>query len=103
MFNNRFRGSEESVATFVSELRSLAEHCSLGATLPDMLRDRLVCGIINPTLSEPELTFAKAQEITLAMEAATCHIMELHTQKAGAAPIQKYFQEQGRCELRCNI
>ena len=33
------------MSTYVSELRSLAEHCNFGAMLDLMLRDRLVCGI----------------------------------------------------------
>ncbi len=44
-FNCHFRGDSESVATFVSELRSLAEFCNYSITLDDMLQDRLVCGI----------------------------------------------------------
>ena len=35
----------ELVADFVAELRSLAEFCNFGASLNDMLRDRIVCGI----------------------------------------------------------
>ncbi len=34
----------EKVAAYVAELRALAEFCNFGATLEDMLRDRLVCG-----------------------------------------------------------
>jgi len=44
-FNCRFHRKGESVAKFVSELRSLADFCNYGATLNDMLQDRLVCGI----------------------------------------------------------
>ena len=44
-FHTRFRQPGETVSTYVSELRSLAEHCNFGATLDLMLRDRLVCGI----------------------------------------------------------
>ena len=44
-FNSRIQSTGESVATFVAELRRLAEHCQFGQTLDDMLRDRLVCGI----------------------------------------------------------
>ena len=44
-FNSRFRQPGESVSMFMSELRALAEFCNYGATLDDMLRDWLVCGI----------------------------------------------------------
>ncbi len=43
-FHSRFRKPGESIATFVSELRSLAEFCNFGTTFGNMLRDRLVCG-----------------------------------------------------------
>ena len=44
-FHTRFRKPGESVATFVSELRTLAQTCTFGDSLGDMFRDRLVCGI----------------------------------------------------------
>ena len=44
-FNCRIRGSNESVAEYVTSLRQLAEHCEYGTFLDDMLRDRIVCGI----------------------------------------------------------
>ena len=44
-FHTRFRRPGESVATYVSELRSLARFCKFGSSLEDMLRDRIVCGI----------------------------------------------------------
>lgn len=67
-FHTRFRQPSESVSTFVSELRSIAEHCKFGETLEAMLRDRLVCGISDDAiqrrlLSERELDFEKALRI----------------------------------------
>ena len=41
-FNCRIRGSNESVAAYVTSLRQLAEHCEYGTFLDDMLRDRIV-------------------------------------------------------------
>jgi len=37
------------VADYVATLRDIAQHCEYDATLSDMLRDRLVCGV-NHTL-----------------------------------------------------
>ena len=60
---------------FVSELRSLADHCNFENTLEVMLRDHLVCGINDPNkqcrlLSEVNLTFQKAFEIAQGQESA---------------------------------
>ena len=43
-FHTRVRRSGESVATYVSELRSLARFCKFGSSLEDTLRDRIVRG-----------------------------------------------------------
>lgn len=64
-FNTRIREQGESIATFMATLRGLAEHCEYGASLPDMLRDRLVCGVNDESiqrrlLSKKDLTYAKA-------------------------------------------
>ena len=81
-FHSRFRQPGESVATFVAELRSLAEFCNFGQTLDDMLRDRLVCGINEAViqrrlLAEPRLTLQKALELAQGMEAAAQNSREL--------------------------
>ena len=39
------RRQGESVAKYVSELRSLAEFWNFGITLETVLRDRIICGI----------------------------------------------------------
>ena len=46
-FHGHFRKPGETVAMFVSELRSLPEFCNFGASLDDMLCERLICGINN--------------------------------------------------------
>lgn len=50
-FNSHSRKPGESVATYVAELRALAEFCNFEDKLENMLRDRLVCGI-NDTYTE---------------------------------------------------
>ena len=74
-FYNRTRSKEESIATYVAALRALAEYCEYGDSLNIMLRHRLVCGVNHEgiqrrLLSEKDLTYEKALEIALAMEAA---------------------------------
>ena len=44
-FHSRNRNEDEGVAAYVAELRKLTEHRNFGETLPEMLGDRLVCGI----------------------------------------------------------
>ena len=74
-FNSRSRQADESVATFVAELRHLAIHCEYGNSLNNMLQDGLICGINDPCiqrrlLAETAIDFAKALKIALAMETA---------------------------------
>ncbi len=81
-FNTRIQQPGETTAEFVAELRRLAQHCEYGATLEDMLRDRLVCGIKDERvqrrlLSEPSLKFKKAWEISQAMELAMKNAKDL--------------------------
>ena len=49
-FHTRLRRQGETVATYLSELRALAQWCKFGNTLHDMLRDRLVCGMNEETI-----------------------------------------------------
>ena len=85
-FNIRNREEGESVAKYVSELRSLTKHCSFGATLDKMLRDRLVAGINNEGIQhklfgEPaaELTFERAYKIAVAEEVAAKNTLDVRS------------------------
>ena len=81
-FNSRIRRQGETIAAFVADLRRLTEHCGYGATLDEMIRDRLVSGIADLSmqrrlLSEADLTLPKAIEIAQTMEAAERDAQEL--------------------------
>jgi hypothetical protein len=83
-FHNRFRKPGESVASYVAELRNLSEHCNFGATLDTMIRDRLVCGIMDDKiqrrlLSEKDLTYKAAYDTSVSMETAAKNVMDLQT------------------------
>ena len=83
-FYSRFRRPDESISTFVAELRHLAKDCEFGTALENNLRDRLVCGVANQAiqkwlLSEHDLTFKKALEYcditrTTTPSASTCSL-----------------------------
>ena len=55
-FNTRVRAPTESIAAYIAALRELAEHCNYGATLSEMLRDRLVCGVNHEAIHDPAET-----------------------------------------------
>ena len=81
-FNTRSRKPGESVATYVAELRRLAEFCGYGETLEKMIRDRLVTGINDDNiqkklLSEPALTYNRALEIAQGAEEAEKNLREM--------------------------
>ena len=64
------------------ELRKLSEQCQCGASLDEMLRDRLVCGVRDGrlqwrVLAESDLTFKKAFELCQASELAEKNEKEL--------------------------
>lgn len=64
-FNMRRQGDNETVDIFVTALYALAEHCSYGVLHDELIRDRLVVGLMDNRLSErmqldPDLTLGKA-------------------------------------------
>ena len=64
-FNTRIQGSNEPVDAFITDLYSLAEHCGHTNLHDEMIRDRLMVGLQDASLSEklqldPDLTLDKA-------------------------------------------
>ena len=93
-FNSRSRQKDESVATFVAELRHLAIHCAFGEALNDMLRDRLICRINNKRiqcrlLSEKEVDFKKVLGIAQAMESSDKDSQHLQVTAADTAEVHR--------------
>ena len=91
--NTRVQKEGESVVEFVAELKKLLEHCQFNATLEDMLRDRLVCGIRDSRtqerlLSEPDLSFKKAYDICMATEMAEKNARDLQPKSQARSPTQ---------------
>jgi len=74
-FNTRKQKPDEKVSEYIAALRKIAEHCDYGAMLNDLLRDRLVCGILDKRLQrrflqEADLTYTQARDMALAAETA---------------------------------
>ena len=101
-FYSRSRRPGESVANFIAQLKSLEKHCNYGASLENMLRDRLVCGINDDSiqkclLAESNLTDKKAVEIVRGLETADMHVKLLKKN-----PTVKREQGQSGHEVHCS-
>ena len=64
-FNQRIQQENEPVDAFITDLHTLAQHCSYGALHDEMIRDRIVVGLRDKALSEKlqlesDLTLEKA-------------------------------------------
>ena len=51
-FNRRRQEKGETVDTFIIALHTLAEHCNFGTLTDEMIRDRIVVGLLDAKLSE---------------------------------------------------
>ncbi|XP_065071854.1 uncharacterized protein LOC135696403 [Rhopilema esculentum] len=81
-FYKRNQHENESISDYIVELKKLARTCDFGDVLSIASRDRLVCGLRAETiqrklLTEIDLTFDKAQRITVAMELAQNNAVDL--------------------------
>ncbi len=82
-FYKRNQHENESISDYIVELKKLASTCDFGEFLSIALRDRLVCGLRSESiqrklLTEIDLTFDKAEKITVAMELAQRNAVDLH-------------------------
>ncbi|XP_061164934.1 uncharacterized protein K02A2.6-like [Saccostrea echinata] len=86
-FHKRNQRPDESVLSYIAELRNLATHCQFEAALSDTLRDRLVVGLRQETiqkrlLSEKDLDLEKAINLAVAMETAARDAAEVQGVKS---------------------
>ena len=73
-FNRQWQLPGELVEQYIVELYNLVEYCNYGDFKSEMIRDRLVVGILDKTLSErlqldPALTVEKAKQMIRQHEA----------------------------------
>ncbi|XP_028162798.1 uncharacterized protein LOC114354567 isoform X2 [Ostrinia furnacalis] len=95
-FNARVQLQGERVDEFVTEIHRLAEHCEYGVLKTDLIRDRIVVGIADKSLSDrmllkPDLTLEEAiqmgrqseiqQEETKKMRGEVTELMKIEKRK----------------------
>ena len=81
-FNTRDQRSDENIDQYVTELRRLANDCSYGELLEEMIRDRIVCGTNNPRIKEKHLQaetldLSRAINIARGIEISTHQLKDL--------------------------
>ncbi len=87
VFNSRSQKNGESFESFVTDLRKLVHHCSYGTLRDELIRDRIVVGILDKKLSEQLQCDA---ELTLEKALAKCRQKEaLRHQQAECVQSQK--------------
>ena len=98
-FHTRERGPLELIANYVAELKSIIGLCGFQDTLPEMLRDRLVCGandgrIQHALLQEHNLTIERALKIAQSIEAAANDMQQLKIQPSQDQTIHCVYSKQ---------
>jgi len=73
-FNQKRQERGESIDSFITSLHYLADHCEYEPLQDEMIRDRIVVGLMDANLSmklqmDPELTLNKATTATRQTEA----------------------------------
>jgi hypothetical protein len=82
-FYKREQKVNETIASYVMELKKMAQHCKFGTFLSEALRDRMVCGINDEMiqrklLAESDLTYDSALRLALNNEAAQSQSTIMH-------------------------
>ncbi|XP_076840966.1 uncharacterized protein LOC143485419 [Brachyhypopomus gauderio] len=99
-FRRRVQKNDATVAQFAADLKQLAARCNFGDRLDEALRDGFVSGIRDEAcqhklLSTDGLTFARAQEIALNMEAAHRDTRQLRqSETPSASSVHKVKEKQ---------
>ncbi|XP_077523179.1 uncharacterized protein LOC144134060 [Amblyomma americanum] len=106
-FNSHSRQPEESVSDYTASLKKLSANCEYGTFLPDLLRDRLVCGINDASmqrrlLEEPNLTFESAVKLLIAKTAKRDSSMLMQAQgMTEAQTVHSAMIEQMKQTISC--
>ena len=92
-FNRRCQLPEEPAEQFIASLYNLAANCNYGVLKGEMIRDRIVVGIRDVSLSErlqmdPDLTLEKAKTVVRQREAVRDQQKVLKSDTVDPAPVE---------------
>ncbi|KAG1933981.1 retrotransposable element [Pimephales promelas] len=98
-FFSRNQNSSETFDKYVTDLKVLADTCNFGTARDSLIRDRIVCGIMNShvrerLLRETELTLEKCVRICKASELSKENVMTIEGQKSEVHAVQRVRQAQ---------
>ena len=101
-FNNRAQEAGETINTYASALRALAESCEFGVLKDQLIRERIVCGISeNDTrkklLQESKLTLEKCMNICRAAESTKTQLKAM-TENNSPPPREINFAKKGKLQ-----
>ena len=105
-FNQRNQLPGESAETYISELYRLVEHCEYGDLRDEMIRDRLVVGIVDKKTSQqmqmdPALTLEKAKKRVRQKEAVREQGQTLDQDKKTGSMLEEL--EKSVAEMRTSL
>lgn len=110
LFNSRNRREGESIAAYVAELKTLAEHCGFGTSekLQENLRDRLICGINNEKwqtrfLAEDNPDYKKIYDLAISLEAAEKGVKKLQDSTQPQQPQRVHSMKGGGTKGRLGL
>ena len=104
-FNRRTQRQGETAEEFITSLYSLAADCQYGNLRDEMIRDRLVVGILDTSLSErlqmnADLTLEKAKQIVRQREAVQKQQTILHRGEQPSETMVSYLKGDKRSSSR---
>ena len=87
-FYRRDQKESESISDYVAAIKKAAKNCDFKTTLDEMLRDRLVCGLVNTTIQQQLL-----EKDNLTLKAATDLATSIELTSKQAATLQPAPQQ----------
>ena len=93
-FNQRNQLAGEAAEKYIAELYRLAENCDYGTFKEELIRDRLVVGILDQKVSQQlqmdsTLTVEKAKKTIRQKEAVQEQGRELESERKGSNPLEE--------------